>query len=123
VNITLFIHEWQIRRRKRNMSEPVAVIASFFPKAGQEQQVEQVLHDMISPTRAEPGALRYELYGGVEDSSMFVLIEMYRDHAALESHRGASHYKAFRARIDNLLTQPVQVGVLRVIDVGRLPAE
>jgi quinol monooxygenase YgiN len=101
------------------MSEPVAVVASFFPKPSQEKQVEQVLRDMISPTRAEPGNQRYELYVGNGTPAMFVLLEMYKDQAAVEAHRGTEHYKAYRSRIGGLLAEPIKVEVLRALDIGR----
>jgi quinol monooxygenase YgiN len=99
------------------MSESIAVVASFLPKPSQEKQVEQVLRGMISPTRAEPGNLRYELYAGNGGPAMFILLEMYKDQAAAEAHRVTEHYKAYRARIGDLLSEPIKVQVLRAVDI------
>lgn len=101
------------------MSESVAVVASFIPKPSHEKQVEQVLRGMISPTRAEPGNQRYELYAGNGAPAVFVLLEMYKDQAAVEAHRGTEHYKAYRARIGDLLSEPIKVKILRVLDIVR----
>jgi quinol monooxygenase YgiN len=99
------------------MSESIAVVASFLPKPSQEKQVEQVLRGMISPTRAEPGNQRYELYAGNGAPAMFILLEMYKDQPAVEAHRVTEHYKAYRARIGDLLSEPIKVQVLRAVDI------
>jgi quinol monooxygenase YgiN len=102
------------------MSESVAIVASFFPKPSHEKQVEEVLRDIVSATRTEPGNRRYELYAGNgAPPATFVLLETYKDQSALETHRGTNHYKTFEVRISNLLSQPVKVQVLRAVDIGR----
>jgi quinol monooxygenase YgiN len=99
------------------MSERVSVIASFFPKAGKESEVEQTLRGMISPTRAEPGCERYELYQSAESPPSFHLFEIYRDQAALAAHRETAHYKSYRARIAELLTEPIKVLLLHALNL------
>ena len=98
------------------MSDKVSVIASFFPKAGKESDVEQILRGMIGPTRAEPGCERYELYGGTGSPPSFHLFEIYENQAALEAHRNTPHYKSYRARIADLLSEPIKVQVLRALN-------
>ncbi|KQV78653.1 hypothetical protein ASD15_21515 [Massilia sp. Root351] len=43
---------------------------------------------------AEPGCLGYEVYRGVEAPGSLLLIERYRDEAALEAHKQSGHYHA-----------------------------
>lgn len=100
------------------MSEPVFVIASFNPSSGQQQTVEQILRGMVSASRKEPGCLRYDLHRTQGSPQLFVLFETYRDAAALETHRATSHYQDFRARIGDLLSQPVSLQVLHGLDVA-----
>ena len=100
------------------MSERVSVIASFLPKPGEEKNVEGILRGMIAPTRAEAGCERYELYQGPGQPKSFVLFEIYSDQAALEAHRNTGHYKSYRARVSDLLNEPIKVQLLQVLDVG-----
>lgn len=99
------------------MSAPVSVIARFFPKDGQENAVETVLRGMVSPTRNEPGCQRYDLYRVKDGPAQFALFEIYKDQTALEAHRATEHYKDYRARIVDLLSEPINVLVLNGVDV------
>lgn len=95
----------------------ITVFASFVPKAGQEKDIEQVLRGMVAPTRNEPGCRRYDLYRAAEGAAGFHLFEIYADRAALDAHRATEHYKAYRARITDLLAEPIKVNVLSGLDI------
>ena len=97
----------------------ISVVATFTPKQGQESAVEGILRGMIGPTRKEPGCLRYELYASADPEPQFVLIEAYADQAALEAHRATEHYKSYRSRIVDALSEPIKVAVLNAIDSGQ----
>lgn len=102
-------------------TEPVTVFASFVPKPGQERAVEGVLRGMVGPTRQEPGCWVYDLYRSAEGPATFHLFERYADRAALDAHRQTAHYRDYRARIADLLAEPIRVVLLTPLDV-RPPA-
>ncbi|WP_445502496.1 putative quinol monooxygenase [Microvirga sp. G4-2] len=68
----------------------------------------KVREDVIEPFRArlerhaaislerEDGCLRFDFFQERDDPTLFLLIEIYADDAALEVHRKSSHYLAFR---------------------------
>jgi quinol monooxygenase YgiN len=98
---------------------PVTVFATFRPIQGHEQQVRSILADMVGNTRAEDGNLAYDLY--VSDDGgrqVFHLFERYRDQQALQAHRDAPHYKAYRAAIPDHLDAPIGVVVMDPVDVA-----
>jgi quinol monooxygenase YgiN len=96
----------------------VQVFVRFFPKLGQEASVESILRGMVVPTRHEPGCLRYDLYEskGAAGSRVFCLAECYADAVAQQAHRETPHYKDYRARIMELLEQPIEVNLLEALD-------
>ncbi len=100
------------------MSQRVSVIARFFPNDGQLDAVEKILKGMVGPTRNEPGCERYDLYRVKDGPAQFALFEIYKDQAALEFHRTTEHYKAYRAIIASLLSEPIGVSVLNGVDVA-----
>lgn len=97
----------------------VSVVASFSPKAGKAAEVEGILREMCAPTRAEPGCRRYDLYFVDGPQPQFVLLEDYKDQPALEAHRLTEHYKSYRSRITDLLSEPIKVLVLKGLDVAK----
>lgn len=98
------------------MPEPVHVVATFTPKEDQQQAVERILQGMVIASRKEPGCLRYDLYRTANSPHLFVLVEGYRDSAAFDAHRATDHYQAYRAHIAGLLSQPIQVQLLKALD-------
>ncbi len=99
------------------MSAEIFVVATFVPQESQEDAVERILRGMISPTRAEPGCNRYDLYRSSGTEPKFVLIEAYAGQPSLEAHRATEHYKNYRARIVDVLKEPIGVVVLDALDV------
>lgn len=97
----------------------ISVVAVFSPKEGQEAEVEKILRGMCSPTRAEPGCDRYDLFRVNGTQSQFALLEDYKDQPALEAHRQTEHYKSYRGRIADLLSEPIKVTVLSGLEVAR----
>lgn len=62
------------------------------PGAGDD--VKRELLSLTAPTRAEPGAIAYDLYQSVDRPGRFMRIEVWRDAAALEAHKLTPHLKA-----------------------------
>jgi quinol monooxygenase YgiN/quercetin dioxygenase-like cupin family protein len=54
---------------------------------GQGEMLKQHLLSLTAPTRAEDGAIRYDLYQSVEHPDEFLRHEVWRDHQALEAHK------------------------------------
>ena len=94
------------------------IIARFKPQPGAADNVERILRGMIVPTRGEPGCQRYDLYRTGSDAAEYCLIERYADEGAVQAHRETAHYKAYRASIMDLLAQPIEVALLKPLDVS-----
>lgn len=100
------------------MSSPVAVFATFRPHTEQVGNLLAALEIMIEHTRAEPGCQNYDLYrSGDDDAPVLHLWERYDDMAALEAHRAADYFAAYRAKLPDLLVSPVEVAVLSEVNV------
>lgn len=61
---------------------------------GREAELQQELLALTAPTRAEPGALRYDLYRSEARPNEFMRFEQWRDPAALEAHKQTPHLRA-----------------------------
>lgn len=71
------------------MSSVVVVIAHW--QTEHEEEVLGLLRELKARSLEEPGCLGYEVLRG--EPGAIVLIERYRDHAAIETHRAAPHYR------------------------------
>jgi quinol monooxygenase YgiN len=63
--------------------------------------VKRELLSLTAPTRAEPGAITYDLYQSVDRPDRFMRIEVWRDAEALEVHKATPHLKASFERRKN----------------------
>lgn len=93
--------------------EPVVVIARWQTTAESLGDVLSLVAELRRRSREEPGCLRYEVLESIEAPVAIVLVEQYRDGAALEAHRSSAHYQELVVgRILPLLTAR-RVEVLR----------
>lgn len=94
------------------MSRPLMVFASFHPRDGHADAVRDILLDMRTATRNEPGCQQYDVLVAEQDgSTAYHIVEKYTDDNALQAHRDSEHYKAYRAAIPELLVGPIGVVV------------
>jgi quinol monooxygenase YgiN len=70
----------------------VALMARWTISPSDAPAIEAILGELATASRAEPGCLRYEVYREQGEPCSYVLIERYRDEAALEDHRASEHF-------------------------------
>ena len=58
--------------------------------------------DALGSERDEAGCVRFNVMQDQQDRDVYYFFEVYRDEAALEAHRAAPHYEAWRAAADTL---------------------
>ncbi|MDH7639559.1 putative quinol monooxygenase [Sphingomonas oryzagri] len=96
---------------------PLKIVAFLTPKPGSETALRQAVAAVVAGSRAETGNLRYDAWHDAA-AGRIVIDELYVDHAAIDAHREAAHYKAFRAAVADLLAAPPEVSVLNEIEVA-----
>jgi autoinducer 2-degrading protein len=73
----------------------LVLIAKYHVKPGHMPSVLEELQKMKPLVQAhEPGCKMYQVSRSAEDDHVLVLYEHYDDEAALNFHRGTSHFKA-----------------------------
>lgn len=84
------------------MSYPVKIIAILHARPEKANALRTLLEGMVTPSRNEPGNLRYDIWQDQSEPTRFVLDELYTDNAAIASHRETPHFKHYLARINDL---------------------
>jgi quinol monooxygenase YgiN len=98
----------------------VRVIARSVAREGKEDQLRGLLQDMLTPTRVEPGCKLYELY--VSDSRERYFYEGWESQAALDQHVATPHFKHLEQSVGDLVTEPLEVSILKGIVPDNIPA-
>ncbi|HEY8676753.1 MAG TPA: putative quinol monooxygenase [Candidatus Dormibacteraeota bacterium] len=72
---------------------PYVAAVTWTARAGTEQRVEEILAEMVVPTRAEPGCLMYEVHRSVDRPRVYFLYEQFVNEAAFILHIDSEPYK------------------------------
>jgi len=74
-------------------ADSVVVVAHWQTTEASLDGVLEHLAELRPQSLAEPGCVAYEAFQSVWEPTSLVLIEHYRDDAALEAHLGSAHYQ------------------------------
>jgi quinol monooxygenase YgiN len=74
-------------------ADNVVVVAQWQTTRETLGSVLTLVAEMRRQSLAEPGCLGYEVFQGVGEPGALLLLERYRDSAALEAHRASHHYR------------------------------
>ncbi|AMM20150.1 antibiotic biosynthesis monooxygenase [Frondihabitans sp. PAMC 28766] len=67
------------------------VVAVITANPGGEEAVRDALHALVEPTRREAGCISYELFESEAKTGVFVTVELWRSHEALDQHTKSAH--------------------------------
>ena len=80
----------------------VRVVARIVARPGKMEELLAVLHDLVEPTRKEPGCVTYELLQNKTDPTDFTFVEEWRSEEALDAHLQSPHLQEARLRLPDL---------------------
>ncbi len=75
-----------------------------------------LVEPFTTATRAEPGNLFFDWYRSVDDPTVYVLVEAFRDSAAGEAHVSSDHFKAATVQLSELLAAVPEIVNVEVAD-------
>jgi quinol monooxygenase YgiN len=78
------------------MGVPLVLIARMRAKPGQQARLQQELRRLVTPTRAEPGCITYDLHESQTDPAQFMFYEVWKSPADLDAHFETPHMKAMK---------------------------
>jgi quinol monooxygenase YgiN/quercetin dioxygenase-like cupin family protein len=82
-------------------AEVLTAVTFVQGRPGADAEVKRELLSLTAPTRAEAGAIAYDLYQSADTPGRFMRLEVWRDAQALEDHKATPHLKAsFERRKD-----------------------
>jgi quinol monooxygenase YgiN len=85
------------------------VFVRLHARAGEEHAVEAALHEVLEPSRKEPGCLSFHLFRSMRDPQLFYIHSRWIDAAAFQKHAVLAHTELFLKKVDVLLDQPREV--------------
>ena len=88
---------------------PIHVVARHRARPETVEEVRRILLELIAPSRAEPGCLKYELLQNTDDPTDFTFVETFASDEALKSHAAAPYIAGVGPRLKDLVARPAEV--------------
>ena len=94
------------------------MIATLYALEGQEANGRALLEEAQIPSHDEAGCRLYALHVDDADPRRFVMIEIWDDDAAFESHFASPHVQALIAKSEGVFTGPPELKRLNAMPGG-----
>lgn len=91
-------------------AQTIYVVTYVEAAPASQGQVATLLKQVADASRKE-GAVRYEVLQRTTEPNQFVILEIWKDKAALDAHAGAPHAGQFREQVAPLLLAPIDARV------------
>jgi quinol monooxygenase YgiN len=96
-------------------SEEVSIFAMLTAQKGKETALRDILTQLVPPTKAEPGCLRYMLHESPNLPGTFNFFEIYKDQAAADAHVNSPYLAAALKKAEPLLSNPPNIIMTKLI--------
>lgn len=94
-------------------NEPISVTAQIKAKAGHEEEVRVILHELVVPSRAQAGCEVYHLLESKQSPGSFSTYEEWANIKALEAHLAGEQAKAALEKAQPMLDGEMMLTVFR----------
>lgn len=95
----------------------IGVVAILKVKEGEEGTFEAAIKEAVAAVTAEePGNLQYEAFKHTAEDRTFVIMERYKDKAALDAHGKSDHFQQLFKILGGILEGAPQLHILNAIE-------
>ena len=96
-----------------------AILAYLTTKPGKEAQFQEQMTAQAKRCLAnEPGCLQFDVVQDPKEPTRFVMLEVYRDDAAIKAHQDSQHFKDFRPVVGDLIADR-KVEIFNMVSDGK----
>ena len=87
---------------------PCGIVARFKVNKDKLSEMREAIQKSVPPTQQEAGCIHYEYNQDIDDETVFVLVEQWRDLPTLAMHFKTSHFQEVVQTLDAILVdEPV----------------
>lgn len=95
----------------------ISVIAKLTVQEGKADQTIQMFQELMQNVATEEGTLLYSLNRQASAPNTIVVIERYKDKDALSAHSATEHFKAFSAKLGDVLAGKPEISIMNEVGV------
>ncbi|ARU63662.1 antibiotic biosynthesis monooxygenase [Tumebacillus avium] len=71
---------------------------------------------IVAGSQAEAGNLAYQLFEEAGNPNSFVIVEKWKDQAAVDFHNQTAHFQSFISAVPELLAEPTRVELFDAVE-------
>jgi len=90
----------------------VAIIAKLPIQEDKIDQAKELFKDMLKNVSTEEGTLAYTINVSKKEPNTIVVMERYKDEAALGAHSSTPHFKEFSGKLGGVLAGKPEISIL-----------
>jgi autoinducer 2-degrading protein len=96
-----------------------AIVAYLTAKPGLEDKFKEAMVAQAQRCLAnEPGCLQFDVVQDPKSPTRFVMLEVYKDDAAIKAHQDSQHFKDFRPVVGDLVADR-KIEILHMVSDGK----
>lgn len=95
----------------------ISVIAKLPVQEGKAEEAIEMFKALLQKVATEEGTLLYSLNQSKKDPNTIVIIERYKDDAALAAHSATDHFKEFSGKLGGVLAGKPEITLLNELDI------
>lgn len=95
--------------------ENIVLIARLKVKKDSVEAAKQAALAIVQPSRDEAGCINYDFHQLLDDESVFIWHETWKDRKAIDFHGNSEHFKEFSEAIKDLTEEPLQLTFAKMV--------
>lgn len=89
----------------------IIIHAIFQVDPAKQQSFLEEIQPLLHGSREESGNVSYDLYKDTEKESVYTMVEVWKDEAAVASHNTSEHFTSFVSKASQFLTASLDIKV------------
>ena len=87
------------------------ILAKVYIKPGKEDEFIKAAKEMVENSQKEEGCQSYMLYQDPYVKTNFIVVEKYKNQAAVDAHFGMPYFKEFGPKIADITSGPIEIKI------------
>lgn len=89
----------------------ILIQAKLKIQENKESSFLESIQSLITLSQKEEGNISYQLVKSVQEINEFIMLEAWRDRAAIEKHNKSEHFQSFTSVAPNFMAAPLEVKI------------
>lgn len=97
------------------IDEKIVLVARLKVRDDAVEEAKKLALGIVADSRAEEGCINYDVHQAIDDPTIFVWHETWKDKAALDAHFEFPYFKEFLAKVSEIAAEEPQITITKMI--------